>query len=262
MLWMSVGWGQDQPIKVVSVAPDCYPTQDGILWQTIVIANQAVDWWVLEWSSIDDGYRYKKVESKSWICLFRQDAKILLSVGMRSDWIKMDIKVTKDEGIIITKYCDSTIVVSTIPSIKLWTLPGGDKVDSLVIKEDNTLIAYNIPCGTGVAYKRISVSACPPDTVQNNQTLGNGRQQDPVTQTENPIKKVFSVYPNPWISGPLTVGLPEGQTIEKVMIYNLTGKIVFEGTTETILTDLPAGLYVLRVFVGGGFVYLKKILKQ
>jgi len=87
-------------------------------------------------------------------------------------------------------------------------------------------------------------------------------QAAPVWQNFNPINgvlsnkdvltKTFSFYPNP-STDIINISLPDKLSLEKVTIYDLTGKVL-KSTTDTMIpvSDLANGSYFVEVITGEG----------
>ena len=85
-----------------------------------------------------------------------------------------------------------------------------------------------------------------------------------LTVSENIDNQLF-VYPNPFTNF-VYVSLTNGKIIEKINVYNLTGKLVSSFNSERTrelfsLTNLPVGIYFIEVISGSNF-YSKQIIKK
>ena len=85
-----------------------------------------------------------------------------------------------------------------------------------------------------------------------------------LTVSENIDSQLF-VYPNPFTNF-VYVSLTNGKIIEKINVYNLTGKLVSSFNSERTrelfsLTNLPVGIYFIEVISGSNF-YSKQIIKK
>ena len=79
------------------------------------------------------------------------------------------------------------------------------------------------------------------------------------------IDNQLFLYPNPFTSY-IYVSLTNGKIIEKVNVYNLTGKLISTFNSERnrelfSLTNLPKGIYFIEVVSGSDF-YSKQIIKK
>jgi hypothetical protein len=73
----------------------------------------------------------------------------------------------------------------------------------------------------------------------------------------------FSIYPNP-VQDKLTIQLMKNETIDKMTIIDLSGKVIITQNKNVNILDvekLPKGIYVLEVYAGGK-KNTSKILKQ
>jgi len=103
--------------------------------------------------------------------------------------------------------------------------------------------------GTTTNLSSFSLVSCPPSVV-----LSSG---------ELVSKNTFSVYPNP-VTSILNISLENTSEIQKVVIYDITGKQVKfqEGNTTSIFVeDLKSGFYLLEVTIDGK-KEVKKFIKQ
>ncbi|MEL6719946.1 MAG: T9SS type A sorting domain-containing protein, partial [Bacteroidota bacterium] len=83
------------------------------------------------------------------------------------------------------------------------------------------------------------------------------------TSTKKWSESGLRVYPNP-VSDLLRLDNLSSQTIENVEIVSLQGKLMRQFTrpeNEILLSDLPNGLYLLKVQLGDDFYY-QQIIKQ
>ena len=85
-----------------------------------------------------------------------------------------------------------------------------------------------------------------------------------LTVSESIDNQLF-LYPNPFTSY-IYVSLTNGKIIEKVNVYNLTGKLISTFNSERnrelfSLTNLPKGIYFIEVVSGSDF-YSKQIIKK
>ena len=85
-----------------------------------------------------------------------------------------------------------------------------------------------------------------------------------LTVSENIDNQLF-VYPNPFTNF-VYVSLTNGKVIEKINVYNLTGKLVSSFNSERSrelfsLTNIPVGIYFIEVISGSNF-YSKQIIKK
>ena len=85
-----------------------------------------------------------------------------------------------------------------------------------------------------------------------------------LTVSENIDNQLF-LYPNPF-NNYIYVSLTNGKIIEKVNVYNLTGKLISTFNSERSreffsLTNLPVGVYFIEVISGSNF-YSKQIIKK
>ena len=85
-----------------------------------------------------------------------------------------------------------------------------------------------------------------------------------LTVSTNIDNQLF-VYPNPFTNY-VYVSLTNGKIIEKLNVYNLTGKLVstfnpLRSRELFSLTNLPVGIYFIEVVSGSNF-YSKQIIKK
>ena len=85
-----------------------------------------------------------------------------------------------------------------------------------------------------------------------------------LTVSENIDNQLF-VHPNPFTNF-VYVSLTNGKVIEKINVYNLTGKLVSSFNSERSrelfsLTNIPVGIYFIEVISGSNF-YSKQIIKK
>ena len=78
--------------------------------------------------------------------------------------------------------------------------------------------------------------------------------------TENPKEKLLAIYPNP-VKDFLYIK-NKNHTIEKISLFDISGKIIFTGKTESInMQSLPTGAYLLNIQTKEGFQNFKIIKK-
>jgi hypothetical protein len=83
---------------------------------------------------------------------------------------------------------------------------------------------------------------------------------------EEDLSKAISIFPNP-CTGKFMLSNTSGKNIQQVMMYDLSGNAILnlkEGdlsNTEIDVTDKPAGIYFLRIFVESNVVTSKVIIK-
>lgn len=78
----------------------------------------------------------------------------------------------------------------------------------------------------------------------------------------NSLDKGISIYPNP-TTGMVTISL-ENETIDKVEILDILGKVVItktETTSQIDVSELAKGVYVFKIY-SGGTVIQKKVIKH
>ena len=73
----------------------------------------------------------------------------------------------------------------------------------------------------------------------------------------------FSVYPNPF-TNEFAISLPTGETVSKLQVYDLIGKLVYLQTeaSTTIHLSIPNRFYLLRITTESGNVYKAKLIKK
>lgn len=75
------------------------------------------------------------------------------------------------------------------------------------------------------------------------------------------LENEVSIYPTP-TTGEISIDASEN--VEKVEVYNNIGRLVatFNNQREINISDMPAGLYMLRVTLQGDAVVMKKVVKK
>ncbi len=83
------------------------------------------------------------------------------------------------------------------------------------------------------------------------------------TGIQDSIIKHFNVYPNPFSSG-FQIDLPDGEIIEKIELFDLLGKKVFQSSdgNSNVQMSLLNGLYLLRVTTESGKNLRIKLIKK
>lgn len=89
-----------------------------------------------------------------------------------------------------------------------------------------------------------------------------------IQETIKEIETVFYVYPNP-TSGPLNIKWNTEGGIQDIQLYDLTGQEVknyqvnkLSNNIEMNISNVAAGIYVLRFITSNGEVISKKIIKK
>ncbi|MGL5233775.1 MAG: T9SS type A sorting domain-containing protein [Empedobacter falsenii] len=89
-----------------------------------------------------------------------------------------------------------------------------------------------------------------------------------VQESIKEIETVFQVYPNP-TPGPLNIKWNTEEGVQDIKLYDLTGKEVknyqvnkLSNNIEINISNVPAGVYVLRFITSKGEIISKKIIKK
>lgn len=109
-------------------------------------------------------------------------------------------------------------------------------------------------------------------TVSSSKSIANGNQTfdkvEIVEESPKVMETVFQVYPNP-TPGPLNIKWNTKEGVQDIQLYDLTGKEVknyqvnkLSNNIEVNISNVPAGVYVLRFITASGEVISKKIIKK
>ncbi|MCK4569086.1 MAG: T9SS type A sorting domain-containing protein [Bacteroidales bacterium] len=83
---------------------------------------------------------------------------------------------------------------------------------------------------------------------------------------ESDLSKEISIFPNP-CNGKFILSNTSGKRVHQVMMYDLSGNAILDlqegdlSNTEIDVTNQPAGIYFLRIFVDGKVITSKIIIK-
>jgi hypothetical protein len=97
--------------------------------------------------------------------------------------------------------------------------------------------------------------------IADNSTKGPKKQQAIVTNS------TFSIYPNPAQNTLTVLSVNQKESIRRIDIYNLAGKLVYSSVNHNAnsvnidLSIVPAGIYILKA-LSGDIVYQEKFVKQ
>lgn len=126
-------------------------------------------------------------------------------------------------------------------------------------------ITYQL-CHTAAAGDLNTKYSCPQTICHQSGNKSHTTTESHQSSIDNDLNETISISPNP-TNGKINIDLND-VSAEKVVIYNMLGKIVSETivtdnkkTIDIDLTDLPASIYMIHVHTDGE-VILKKVIKN
>jgi len=142
-----------------------------------------------------------------------------------------------------------------IDGVGFYTYNPAVKDNSTWPFDDDQYLLLNIAMG-GVA------GTIDPNFAQSNMVIDYVRvYQNNNLSVDDAFESKFSVYPNPASD---SIRIKSVDRIERIQFYNTLGQLVKESneiTTQVNVTDLSAGIYVLKIYSGGLSVTKKLIIE-
>ena len=82
-----------------------------------------------------------------------------------------------------------------------------------------------------------------------------------VPERPHPYEKTVQVYPNP-TNNKVWIMLPEDTLVDEIRVYNVFGQVVksvYE-TNEVSVSDMPEGVYLVRIVDSEGKIFMEKVM--